>query len=282
MLASLIMASTTVLPVEAVPYCRYQVWNNANGTKGSTRFENEIGMSYAVDLLSRASNLTWQVLKQGRREERKNFAVVRLYLDDFDGTGITRNNDISISASYIGNYSGDAKTEFTRLVYHEVAHVWQWGKNGGAPEGLVDGIADFVALKANKINDNVHHRPVEELQAGGRTRWTNSCKSWAPWQIMVCFLEFLNGIREGIVAELDWRMRRRFSNDIFVELLGKTVEEPLKEIILEALHVVLDVRNHPLLIHCKRGKDVPLDLGASAAPKIHRLNQSIGPGKLNP
>ncbi|KAG9445701.1 hypothetical protein H6P81_011829 [Aristolochia fimbriata] len=27
-----------------------------------------------------------------------------------------------------------------------------------------------------------------------------------------------------------------------------------KETILEALHVVLDVRNHPLLIHCKRGK----------------------------
>ncbi|KAG9450936.1 hypothetical protein H6P81_010901 [Aristolochia fimbriata] len=67
----------------------------------------------------------------------------------------------------------------------------------------------------------------------------------------------------------------------------------------------LDVRNHPLLIHCKRGKhqtgslvgclrklqnfrpeirqaDVPLDLGVSAAPKIHQLNQSIGPEKLNP
>jgi hypothetical protein len=36
----------------------------------------------------------------------------------------------------------------TGVLYHEVTHVWQWNGQGRANGGLIEGIADYVRLKA--------------------------------------------------------------------------------------------------------------------------------------
>ena len=60
----------------------------------------------------------------------------------------TSGNGIHLSAQYVSGYSGDVRTEVTRVLYHEVAHVWQWDGQGQANGGLIEGVADFVRLKA--------------------------------------------------------------------------------------------------------------------------------------
>ena len=67
-----------------------------------------------------------------------------------DGVAYTTNNEIHLSSGYVGDYSGDVKTEITGVLYHESTHVWQWNgnQNGQANGGLIEGIADYVRLKA--------------------------------------------------------------------------------------------------------------------------------------
>uniref|UniRef100_M8CNQ0 Uncharacterized protein n=1 Tax=Aegilops tauschii TaxID=37682 RepID=M8CNQ0_AEGTA len=65
-----------------------------------------------------------------------------------DGIAYTSDNGIHLSTSYVGGYtSGDVK-EVTGVLYHEATHVWQWNGQGTANGGLVEGIADFMRLKA--------------------------------------------------------------------------------------------------------------------------------------
>lgn len=71
-----------------------------------------------------------------------------LSADDMDGVAYTSNNEVHASANYIKSYSGDVKNKITGLLYHEMSHVWQWNGNGTAPGGLIEGIADYVRLKA--------------------------------------------------------------------------------------------------------------------------------------
>jgi len=38
------------------------------------------------------------------------------------------------------------------VIYHEVAHSWQWfGAADRVPGGLIEGIADYVRLKAGYV-----------------------------------------------------------------------------------------------------------------------------------
>ncbi|EOY18815.1 Uncharacterized protein TCM_043303 [Theobroma cacao] len=50
--------------------------------------------------------------------------------------------------NYMGNYSGDVKREFTGIIVHEADHVEQWNGNGQTLGGLIEGIADYIRLKA--------------------------------------------------------------------------------------------------------------------------------------
>ena len=43
------------------------------------------------------------------------------------------NNEIHVNANYLGSYSGDVKREFRVVIYHEMAHVWQWYGNNNTP-----------------------------------------------------------------------------------------------------------------------------------------------------
>lgn len=113
---------------------------------------------------------------------------------------------------YIQGYSGNVKTEFTGVLYHEMTHVWQWNGNGQAPGGLIEGIADFVRLKAN-------YAPSHWVKPGQGDRWDQG------YDVTARFLDYCNGLRNGFVAELNKKMRSGYNNSYFVDLLGKTVDQ---------------------------------------------------------
>ncbi|XP_068657353.1 uncharacterized protein [Aristolochia californica] len=207
LLASL-MASTAIMQIHAVDY---EAFNNAIGSAGSTRFENEIGNPYSLQALQSASTFIWQAFRQGETD-RKNVQRVRLYIDNMDGVAYASNNDIHVSANYIGSFSGDVKTEITGVLYHEMTHIWQWNGNGQAPGGLIEGVADFVRLKAN-------YAPSHWVRPGAGDRWDQG------YDVTARFLDYLNGIKDGFVADLNRKMRDGYSDNFFVELLGKSVDQ---------------------------------------------------------
>ncbi|EUC46297.1 hypothetical protein COCMIDRAFT_76552, partial [Bipolaris oryzae ATCC 44560] len=81
---------------------------------------------------------------------------VTLVLRDMDGvaytTGLDLDSDhkeIHFNTSYIARIdAGRVKEEMLGVLVHEMVHCWQWDGKGAAPGGLVEGIADWVRLKA--------------------------------------------------------------------------------------------------------------------------------------
>lgn len=116
-----------------------------------------------------------------------------------------------MGADYINGIQGDIKTDFNGVLYHEMVHVWQWS-GSGTPSGLIEGIADFVRLKAG-------YAPSHWVQPGGGDRWDQG------YDVTARFLDYCEGLRSGFVAELNKKIRDTYSADYFVQLLGKNVDQ---------------------------------------------------------
>ncbi|KAF2010327.1 BSP-domain-containing protein [Aaosphaeria arxii CBS 175.79] len=67
-------------------------------------------------------------------------------------TGLDIDDDhkeIHFSTDYIESIpEGKLKEEMRGVIVHEMVHCWQWNALGTAPGGLIEGIADWVRLKA--------------------------------------------------------------------------------------------------------------------------------------
>ncbi|KAJ9175234.1 hypothetical protein P3X46_013811 [Hevea brasiliensis] len=190
----------------------YTVNNIAGPMAGGARFAAEIGEDYSQQMLSAATDFIWRVFRQSNAEDRKAVDKVSLFIDDMGGVAYASNNEIHVSSNYVGNYSGDLKREFTGVVYHEMTHIWQWNGNGRTPGGLIEGVADFVRLKAN-------YAPSHWVQPGQGDRWDQG------YDVTARFLDYCNDLRNGFVAELNKKMRDGYSDQYFVDLLGKTVDQ---------------------------------------------------------
>ncbi|TXG64199.1 hypothetical protein EZV62_011193 [Acer yangbiense] len=191
----------------------YVVTNNAGNTAGGARFNNEIGEAYSKQTLSSATDFIWRIFQQTNAADRKNTQKVSLFIDNMNGVAYTSNGDqIHVSANYIGGYSGDVRGEITGVLYHEMAHVWQWFGNNQAPTGLTEGIADYVRLKAN-------YAPSHWVKAGQGNRWDQG------YDVTARFLDYCNSLRNGFVAELNKKMKDGYNDSYFVDLLGKNVNQ---------------------------------------------------------
>ncbi|KAK2458530.1 Plant basic secretory protein (BSP) family protein [Trifolium repens] len=194
----------------------YSVTNNALSTPGGVRFRDQIGAQYATQTLDAATQFIWKVFQQNTPADRKTVQKVSLFVDDMDGVAYTSNNEIHLSARYVNSYSGDLKNEITGVLYHEMTHVWQWNGNGQANGGLIEGIADYVRLKAN-------YAPSHWVKPGQGNKWDQG------YDVTARFLDYCNGLRNGFVAELNKLMRNGYSDQFFVQLLGKTVDQLWKD-----------------------------------------------------
>ncbi|MBA0602159.1 hypothetical protein Gorai_002349, partial [Gossypium raimondii] len=73
-----------------------------------------------------------------------------------------------------------------------------WDGNGQTSVRLIEGIADFVRLKANYI-------PSHWVQPGHGDRWDQRS------DVTARFLEYYDGLRNGFVAELNKKMRSGYN-----------------------------------------------------------------------
>ncbi|XP_022972382.1 uncharacterized protein LOC111470952 [Cucurbita maxima] len=199
--------------LQAVSAVEYIVTNDAIGTPGGIRFDNEIGADYSRQILAAATDFIWTIFRQSSDADRKNVQKVSLFIDrDYDGVAFASNDEIHVGADYIANYGGDLKKEITGVLYHEMTHIWQWNGNPSSPGGLIEGIADYVRLKSGYI-------PGHWVGPGGGSRWDQG------YDVTARFLDYLEGLRSGFVAELNRWLKNGYSADYFLQLLGKPVDQ---------------------------------------------------------
>ncbi|KAF7127279.1 hypothetical protein RHSIM_Rhsim11G0159200 [Rhododendron simsii] len=164
--------------------------------------------------MSSATEFIWKTFQQTSNADRKDIPKVSLYIDSTDGVvAYAANNEIHYSANAIQQSTGNVKTGFAGVMYHEMTHVWQWNGNGQpTPGGLIEGIADFVRLKAG-------YAPSHWVKPGQGDRWDKG------YDVTAYFLDYCDGLKSGFVAELNKKMRTGYNVNYFVELLGKTVDQ---------------------------------------------------------
>lgn len=90
--------------------------------------------------LGSATQFIWRIFQQQNSPaDRKNVQKVSFFVEDKDGVAYATNNEIHLSARYVGSYSGDLRREVSGVLYHEMTHIWQWNGNGQANGGLIEG-----------------------------------------------------------------------------------------------------------------------------------------------
>ena len=140
---------------------------------------------------------------------------VTLVLRSMDGvaytTGLQIDDDhkeIHLSLDYVQNFAEKPKEcrhEIIGVVTHEMVHCYQYNGHGTAPWGLIEGIADFVRLKAGLAPPH-WKGPKEELGE----RWDSGYQKTA---------YFLNWLEErhgsGSVGKINETMVEKYDEDKF-------------------------------------------------------------------
>ncbi|CAN6310653.1 unnamed protein product [Urochloa humidicola] len=192
--------------------------NTASNTPGGQRFDREVGLDFAKRILSDASTFIWMTFNQPNPEDRKPVDSVTLTVVDriiISGRSVpaaTSGGAISLSAMYVGDYSGDVKAEVTGVLFHETTHVWQWDGQGQANGGLIEGIADYVRLKAGY--------PAQGwVQPGQGDKWDEG------YDVTAMFLVYCDSLKPGFVAILNAKMKYGYTDEFFAQILGKSVQQ---------------------------------------------------------
>jgi hypothetical protein len=105
-----------------------------------------------------------------------------------------------------------ADLQVNGVLYHEVTHVWQWDGQGNANVGLMEGIADYVQLKAGFSLGG-------SLKPGEGDRWDQG------YDVTAYFLDYGESLMPGFVAQLNAKMKDGYSDDFFAQILGKSVQQ---------------------------------------------------------
>ncbi|XP_074288161.1 uncharacterized protein LOC141613326 [Silene latifolia] len=209
-----IIITFLLLLTSRVTSVSYGAYNPYPESAGGARFEKEIGIEYATNTLSAATEFIWQIFNQTENphERKPGITRVTLHVVPWKGEVSTKKNQIYLSSIYIYNYKGDVKREFTRVIYHEMTHIWQWTGNDQAPKALIEGIADYVKIKAGYAEEKYGLKP------GDGKRWDQG------FEITAYFLDYCASLRPGFVAHLNARLKEGYDVSYFEELLGKPVE----------------------------------------------------------
>jgi len=109
-----------------------------------------------------------------------------------------------------GNYL--KVSQVTGVLYHEVTHVWQWDGQGQANGGLIEGIADYVRLKAG-------YAPGHWVKPGQGDRWDQG------YDVTARFLDYCDSLKPGFVALLNAKMKDGYTDDFFTQILGNTLQQ---------------------------------------------------------
>ena len=131
---------------------------------------------------------------------------VTLVLRSMDGVAYTTglpldslHKEIHLSLTYASRFIDTPhrfREELIGVVTHEMVHAYQWDAEGTCPGGLIEGIADYVRLKAGLAPP--HWKKNEKMD-----RWDEG------YQRTAYFLEFLEGeYGTGTVAKINAKLRQ--------------------------------------------------------------------------
>ena len=182
-----------------------------------------------IDCKTLIPNTIKQILKHlyvpYGREKVPRIRSITLTLRDMGGVAYTtgieiddQHKEIHVSLAYLGSLCKDPlrfRDEVLGVIQHEMVHCFQHNCEGTAPGGLVEGIADFVRLKAGRAPP---HWKKEKDQLGDK--WDEGYQKTA-W-----FLEWLEDVRgAGTVSRMNEMMGRcKYEEDKFwPELFGMKI-----------------------------------------------------------
>lgn len=106
------------------------------------------------------------------------------------------------------------RDEIQGVLVHEMVHCWQWNGHGTAPSGLIEGIADFVRLKAGLAPPHWKKEKSKEWDEG--------------YQHTGYFLDWIETFYgEGSVRRINEAlMNKKYDGEVFWKnLFGKYVQE---------------------------------------------------------
>ncbi|KAG1355181.1 hypothetical protein COCNU_07G012930 [Cocos nucifera] len=212
LISTLLVASAAFNAAGAV---EYEVTNNAVGTEGGNVFDRELGVEYSKQVLADASAFAWTTFQQYSETDRRNVQLITLSIENLNQdnvVAVTSQDHIRYNAKYITGSGNDLKRGFEGVLYHEVTHSWQWNGNNAAPSWVIEGIADFVRLKAGYV-------PSDWAKPGDGKKWDEG------YAVTARFLDYCNDLKDGFVAQLNAKMRDGYSDDFFAELLGKPLDQ---------------------------------------------------------
>ncbi|KAK6159308.1 hypothetical protein DH2020_006622 [Rehmannia glutinosa] len=162
-------------PLKASPPWNTHGHQHAENTPRARSFAPDIGGQYSQETLENATTFIWGLFQQNNESDRKNVERVSLFIDDMDG--------------YIQVYPGDVKTEITGFYTTKMTHIWQWIGNGQpVPDGLIEGIADFVRLKSG-------YAPTSHwVSAGQGDRWDQG------YDVTARFLDYCDQLKKRYIC----------------------------------------------------------------------------------
>ncbi|KAL3814277.1 hypothetical protein ACJIZ3_015545 [Penstemon smallii] len=204
---------------------QYNVINNVPNIPGGSRFDQEIGVPYTLDIMKTINQFIYETFEQPDPSDRRPVPLLTVYISDFpDAWGYTNGPNINISAPVIEHFPPgpeQARWNFKSLMYHEMTHIFQWfgtgTENGTAPGGLTEGVADYVKIKSGFYDPDATDKP------GSGERWDEG------YGVTAWFLIYCDGLKKGFTAELNNKMRYYYSDELFVHILGKSVDELWKD-----------------------------------------------------
>jgi hypothetical protein len=136
---------------------------------------------------------------------------ITLHFKKMDGVAHSRGNTITISGNWIKKHPGD-----WGMLIHEMVHVIQ-AYRGGVPGWVTEGIADYIRFYIyEKTGDKAC--PVNP----DRAKYTDSYRTTA------AFFHWIvqNSGNKNFIIQLNERCRnRQYSDAVFPDLIGKTVDE---------------------------------------------------------
>ncbi|GLJ24730.1 hypothetical protein SUGI_0472810 [Cryptomeria japonica] len=188
-----LIALSAILMGQVTEGVDFEFSNNAQGTTGGNRFDQEIGRSGALEIMDSSTKFIWDTFHQQSPADRRNTQKVSLVVESMDGTAYSSADIIHLSADYVGNFQGDVKAEIRGLLYHEMTHSLQWDGQGKAPRGLIDGIADYVRLTAGLV-------APYWVKPGSGDRWDQS------YDVTAYFLQYCDSVSSGFVANINTKM----------------------------------------------------------------------------
>ncbi|XP_074336665.1 uncharacterized protein LOC141673829 [Apium graveolens] len=196
----------------------YNVTDVVSGTPGGIRFEKEIGVDYSIQEMGTINQFIYTLFdQQNNPNDRRPQNFVQLYIDVHadEAAAVTSGNIINMSSIFIQNYDGDVKWGFTSILYHEMTHVFQWLPSN-APNGLIEGMADYTMLKANYF-------PPGQAKPGDGDSWDQG------YDVTARFLEYCESLLDNFVAQLNKKMKYSYNDRYFSDLIGKSVDQLWQE-----------------------------------------------------